>query len=127
MPRRILVIDDAPDLRQLYHDILEDEGYEVSTSDCDPPTSQHVVALQPVAIIMDCLLGSRPPGLQFLQHLKANTLTTDIPVILATTATQTTLGELEGFLSQHHVTVLRKPFALDDLLGVLARASYRHV
>ena len=123
MPRHILVIDDALDLRQLYYDILEDEGYEVSTSNCEPPTPQNVLDLQPVAIIMDCLLGTRPPGLSFLHHLKANMLTTHIPVILATTATQTTLGELEGFLTQHHVTVLRKPFALDDLLGALARTS----
>lgn len=120
MPRRILVIDDAPDLRQLYREILEDEGFEVTTSDCDPPAAHDVAHLQPSAIIVDCMLGSRPPGLQFLHELKANTLTTAIPVILATTARQTIVDELEPFLHAQQVTVLAKPFALDDLLDALA-------
>ena len=29
----ILVIDDEPDIRSLVRDILEDEGYQVSTAD----------------------------------------------------------------------------------------------
>ncbi|MDP9311727.1 MAG: response regulator [Chloroflexota bacterium] len=119
MPRRILVIDDAPDLRQLYREILEDEGFEVTTSDCDPPATQDVVQLQPSAIIVDCMLGKQPRGLRFLHQLKANTLTNAIPVILATTARQPMMDELEPFLHEHQVTVLAKPFALDDLLNVL--------
>ena len=119
MPRRILVIDDAPDLRQLYREILEDEGFEVTTSDCDPPPTQDVVQLQPSAIIVDCMLGQQPRGLRFLHQLKANTLTNAIPVILATTARQPIMDELAPFLHEHQVTVLAKPFALDDLLDVL--------
>jgi two-component system, NtrC family, nitrogen regulation response regulator NtrX len=49
----VLVVDDEPDIRQLVQDILEDEGYQVSTAAHAAAAREAVAQRRPDAILLD--------------------------------------------------------------------------
>jgi two-component system, NtrC family, nitrogen regulation response regulator NtrX len=49
----VLVVDDEPDIRQLVRDILEDEGYQVSTAAHAAAAREAVAQRRPDAILLD--------------------------------------------------------------------------
>jgi DNA-binding response OmpR family regulator len=122
--RRILVINDTPDIVELFHDILSDEGYHV-VSDVFPinPTAKlaEIKGDRPHLIILDLIIGGEPLGFQFLQMLKMDRTTHRIPVILCTAAHQQA-AEMEAHLLEMGVAVILKPFDIDGLLAEITKA-----
>ena len=119
MPLRIIVIDDAPAIVQLYEELLTDEGYSVVATFAGPPTDPDEVGQHhPDLIIMDWFFGGEVTGLQTLEMLKAHPPTAAIPIIVCTAAGPTLL-EAQGILIQRGVRLLHKPFAIDDLLTMI--------
>jgi DNA-binding response OmpR family regulator len=122
--RRILVINDTPDIVELFHDILSDEGYHV-VSDVFPinPTVKlaEIKADRPHLIVVDLIIGGEPLGFQFLQMLKMDRTTHRIPVILCTAAHQQA-AEMEAHLLEMGVAVVLKPFDIDGLLAEITKA-----
>jgi len=121
--RRILVINDTPDIVALFHEILSDEGYHV-VSDVFPinPTTKlaEIKADRPDLIILDLMIGGEPLGFQFLQMLKMDRATRQIPVILCTAAHRLA-AEMEAHLLEMGVVVVLKPFDLDALLAEVSQ------
>jgi two-component system nitrogen regulation response regulator NtrX len=52
-PRHILVVDDEPDIRNLVRDILEDEGYTVTTAEGGEEARKARRARRPDLILLD--------------------------------------------------------------------------
>ncbi len=121
--RRILVINDTPDVVALFHDILSDEGYHV-VGDVFPinPTAKlaEIKAERPHLVILDLIIGGEPLGFQFLQMLKMDRATHQIPVILCTAAHRLA-AEMEAHLLEMGVVVVLKPFDLDALLAEVSQ------
>jgi len=121
--RRILVINDTPDIVALFHEILSDEGYHV-VSDVFPinPTTKlaEIKADRPDLIILDLMIGGEPLGFQFLQMLKMDRATRQIPVIVCTAAHRQA-AEMEGHMLEMGVVVVLKPFDLDALLAEVSQ------
>jgi CheY-like chemotaxis protein len=115
-PKYILVIDDTPEILDLFRDILEAEGYEVSLYACDPKHLDEIEAQPPDLVILDYLIGGEPAGWQFLQMLKMTRGTAQIPVIVCTAAVNQ-IRELGAHLHRMGVGVVLKPFNVDDLLA----------
>jgi CheY-like chemotaxis protein len=113
MERRILLLDRDPSILELYRELLGDEGYETVSEEMASLCPDKVEQLSPSLIIMDCVLHVNPGGLDFLQRLKLNERTAQIPVILCTAAIQMLRG-VERYLK---VDVLSKPFEITDLLA----------
>ena len=113
MERRILLLDRDPSILELYRELLRDEGYETVSEEMATLCPDRVEQLSPNLIIMDYVLHANPGGLDFLQRLKLNERTAQIPVILCTAAVQMLRG-VERYLN---VDVLAKPFEITDLLA----------
>ena len=61
-PKSILVINDTPEILDLFRDILEAEGYEVTLHAFDPKQLDEIEREQPDLIILDYLIGGEPAG-----------------------------------------------------------------
>lgn len=65
MKRQILIVDDEPGIRQSLQGILEDEGYEVSTSDTSEDALTRIATHAPDLVFLDIWL----PGLDGMEAL----------------------------------------------------------
>ena len=108
----ILVCDDEPILRDVFLEVLEDEGYRVTVLPRICEDLDEVVGLNPDLIILDVLFAGRPKGTEFLQRLKANPATKAIPVVVCSAADD--LFDEQGVARQ--CGAVAKPFDLEELL-----------
>ena len=118
MASSILVINDDQSILELFHLILESEGYEVSSSLVVYEDVKDVEQLNPALIILDVRIGYHAEGLLLLQKLKMYPPTKDIPVIICTAALSE-MREQEETLRQKKIPVLYKPFDMDELLKLV--------
>lgn len=120
-PRHIVVINDTQEILDLFRDILEDEGYRVSLYSYAFQDLGEVVELEPDLVILDFIIGGEDHGWQMLQKMKMSRATTAIPIVVCTAALQLA-REIGGHLRSKNVTVVLKPFDIDDLLTAVASA-----
>lgn len=80
-PRRILVVDDEPDILEFLQVILEEEGYAVVTSDKGEYLEQLHNGGLPHLILLDVLLSGKD-GREIVKYLKNQEETRHIPVIM---------------------------------------------
>ncbi|MEJ7763658.1 MAG: response regulator [Thermomicrobiales bacterium] len=121
-PRRILVVNDTQEILDLFRDILEEEGYEVVLYSYAFHDLAEVKRFMPDLIILDYLIGGEQYGWQMLQKLKMDRQTATIPVIICTAARRE-LNDMEGHLKTKGVSIVLKPFDIDDLL-IQVRAAW---
>jgi CheY-like chemotaxis protein len=119
-PRRVLVVDDEADLRQILADRLEGEGYEVLTAGDGLEALAQVRAAAPACIILD-LKMPRLGGLDALVALRRAAPGAQLIVLTGSpnrplAATCRACGA-DGFLL--------KPFDPGELLRLAARAFDR--
>lgn len=115
--KRILVVDDDPDIVLVLSAILEDAGYTVLTADAtsyQAPLRDHE---PPDLILLDMLLSGHD-GRDITRQLKGQQTTNHIPIIMLS-AHPTAQREArdvgaDGFMA--------KPFEMDDLLATVAAA-----
>ena len=115
MRPHILIIEDAPEVRALYADVLRGEGYRVTLLDHVPTDLAVLEQLQPDVLVLDYLFAGQPHGGQLIRTLQARPATATLPILVCTGALRTVQAELAHF---HHMGIglLRKPFDLDALL-----------
>jgi DNA-binding response OmpR family regulator len=117
--RRIVVVDDQPDIRLMCRVNLALEGYEVIEAS-DGETGLHAVfAYRPDLVLLDVMM----PGLdgwEVLETLKASPRTASIPVVLLTARVQRE-DEIRGWRSGA-ADYLAKPFNPSTLSEVVRRA-----
>jgi DNA-binding response OmpR family regulator len=116
-----MVINDTQEILELFRDLLTSEGYEVSLYSYGVHDMKEVERVAPDLIIIDYLIGDERTGWQMLQKLKMTRSTAAIPIIVCTAALNQ-VKEIEGWLTQKRITVVLKPFDVDDLLAAVARA-----
>lgn len=121
MAKRILVINDTPEILELFQDLLTEEGYEVILYSFATHDTAEIVRHRPDLIILDYIFGTEKLGWQLLQKLKMRRETAGIPVIICTAAVKE-VREIEGYLLAKGVTVVPKPFDIDDLLLAVTNA-----
>ena len=106
--RHVLVVNDTPEILDLFREILVEEGYRVSLY-------SYAFRDRPDLIVLDFIIGDENHGWQLLQKLKMDRETASIPIIVCTAAINL-VRELEGHLREKGVGVVLKPFDIDDLL-----------
>ena len=82
-PTLILIVEDDEDSREVYTDILVDNGFEVETATSGMEGLRLARELRPGAILMDVSLPDLD-GWSVTEQLKADPKTLDIPVIIIT-------------------------------------------
>lgn len=117
-PPHILVVNDSPDILALKDDILEDEGFRVSTRLREQAGLDEIAATNPDLLIID--YGSEPEA-ALLDELTTDPRTAQIPIVLCTGA----IREVEAdrpHLDALGIRVVYQPFDIDDLLAVVYEA-----
>ena len=125
MGQKILVVNDTQEILQIFEDILTPEGYDVVLYSYAIQEMDEVVRIMPDLVILDLVFGQEKSGWQMLQEMKMTRATATIPVIVCTAATRE-VREIEGYLQAKGVTVVPKPFDIDDLLVAVKRAFETH-
>ncbi len=106
--KRILIIDDAEDIREVAQVSLEIiGGWEVLTASSGREGMAKALAEQPDAILLDVMMPEQDGPTTFLQ-LQANSATQHIPVILLTA--KALAGDRRMFAELGVVSVIAKPF-----------------
>jgi PAS domain S-box-containing protein len=120
----ILVIDDDPDAVYLLQENLGGSEYEVIGARNGIIGHQQARELKPHAILLDVMMPDKD-GWQVLHDLKADPLTTDIPVILLTIIDKKALGFKLG-ASAYLLKPLDPVAVVDALKRVAAQPGREH-
>ncbi|MFB8793476.1 MAG: response regulator [Microcoleus sp.] len=106
--KRILVIDDATDIREVAQISLQVVGgWEVLTASSGQEGVAKAIAEQPDAILLDVMMPDQDGPTTF-QQLQANSATQHIPVILLTA--KALASDRQMFAKLGVVSVIAKPF-----------------
>ena len=117
----ILVVNDTQEILDLIQELLEEEGYRVTTS-LARLNIDKIKALAPDVIVQDLLFeGTQEEGWKFLTLVRLDPELSRIPLILCTAATRTVNDpEMAAQLDRHGIRVVLKPFNIEDLLTALS-------
>ncbi|HVZ81585.1 MAG TPA: response regulator [bacterium] len=77
----ILIVEDQPGFRRIYHDVLKNDGYEVLEAQDGEQGLEMVNAHKPHLILLDLGLP-KIDGFEVLKRVRANPATAKIPVII---------------------------------------------
>jgi DNA-binding response OmpR family regulator len=114
MPKRVVIVDDDPDILLVLEAVLQDGGYEAITLTRGNYLDQIRAVAAPDLILLDVLLSGQD-GLQIARALKASEATRHIPILMLS-AHPTAAHEARGAGADGFVA---KPFDLDELLAVV--------
>src|SRR6266496_3495514 len=116
--KRVLVVDDSPTDRQALSNLLQREGYEVTTAIDGEDALAQVAANPPPLIVLDIILP-KMNGYQVLRQIRADRETRHIKVILVSSKNQ----ESDRFwgMNQGADDYIAKPYPDDTLLSAVAR------
>ncbi|MDN3550228.1 response regulator transcription factor [Mucilaginibacter aquaedulcis] len=109
--KKILIVDDEADIRDVVNYILTDEGYQVKEL-ADGQNVDHAIEdSRPDVILLDVMLGDMD-GRDICRELKNAPETMAIPIIIVS-ATHAGIDEGKGC---HADDYLLKPFDIEDLI-----------
>ena len=114
----ILIVDDNEDILTMLKMMLEHNGYKISILDNTNNITALIVSLKPDLILMDKLL-SGSDGCEVCKHLKTEEQIKHIPVVMLSAHAHAR----EECLQAGADFFLEKPFDMDNLLHVVAKAS----
>ena len=116
--KHVFVVNSAPEFLDLVRELLQDEHYNVTTTNFVPRTFDQIEALGPDLLLIDLKVGQRA-GWDLLEEIQANAVTKGIPVVVTSTDPRL-LERAEAEQSKYGGKVrLVKPFDLDDLLAAV--------
>lgn len=82
--RQVLIVDDDLDLQRLYSEKLGVSGFETKVATDSDQAYQFVKDSPPNLILLDVMIPGKMNGLEFLNFLKKNEASKNIPVIVLT-------------------------------------------
>jgi CheY-like chemotaxis protein len=116
--QHIFVVNGSADFLDIVRELLQDEQYNVTTTNFVPLTFQQIEIARPSLLIVDLIHGEMA-GWDLLAELRDEAGTRDIPVILVSTSKQLLeKAETERVIWGGDRYVL-KPFSLDALLQAI--------
>ncbi len=121
--RAILVVDDEPDIRGLLQEILEDEGYAVSTADTAAAAQAYVSECKPDLVLLDIWMPDMD-GVSLLKTWKSSGVL-EFPVIMI--SGHGTVETAVEATRHGAVDFIEKPLSLAKLLLTVEKALTEHV
>ena len=83
MSKKVLVVDDDPDVRSFVVTVLEENGYTPQQAHDGVDGLEKIQADRPALVILDVLMP-RGSGIRLYRHLKTDEDLKDLPVIMFT-------------------------------------------
>jgi CheY-like chemotaxis protein len=123
MAKRILIVDDDPDLREATQIILNGAGYEVLLAD-SAKEAQKTLATQKVdLILLDVMMETETEGFHLAYKIRQDPRLKDVPIVMLTCIEEKTGEILEPENAGDFLPVqafLRKPLDARALKGKIA-------
>jgi two-component system cell cycle response regulator DivK len=117
MNKRVLILDDDPDILQICAIVLKKKGFDVSTLNNSNQVLEQVRSYQPDVILMDNWIPG-PGGIEATRMLKLSPDTHDIPVIFFSANSNVTALAREAQADYF----LQKPFDITELEAIVQMA-----
>lgn len=121
MVASIMVIDDDPTILALLDEIMTEADYEVHLYTYGLPDSAELRRVHPDLIICDYLVDGDDVGADLLATLRQDPDWATTPLIVCSTA-HAHLRTSNGWWDRPGVSIVSKPFDIDDLLGAIQQA-----
>ncbi len=123
---RVGLLEDDIAIQEMLLLVLQDAGYAVinyeSAEECLEKLNASHQELGPTPIdlmIIDWRLNGPISGIEVIRHLRNNVRLKSLPIILTTAASFVDLEELQDL----DVTLLEKPFSVDDITMLINRLA----
>lgn len=113
--KHVFVVNGSPEFLDLARDLLQEERYNVTTTNFVPQTFDQIAALQPSLLMVDLAVGARA-GWELLQRLNGEAVTNGIPVVVVSTdpsLLEEAKAQQARYGGQHFQA---KPFDIDELV-----------
>ncbi len=120
----ILIVNDTPDVLELFTVLLEREGYRVVTANNGKRALELAFSIEPEIVISDVVMPQMD-GLDFCRRLKRHPRTADVPVLLISALRTADEDSLQGLIAGAD-DYLELPFRRQELLVKVARLTERH-
>jgi DNA-binding response OmpR family regulator len=118
--KKVLVVDDDPDIRDQVELVLKTNGYEVLTADSAANAEESLTSTQPDLVILDLMMEQMDSGFVLCHQTKK--LYPDMPIIMLTAVSSSTgLGfdvknpEAKSWIKAD--CILDKPIRAEELLN----------
>ncbi|MEJ5995095.1 response regulator [Pedobacter sp. Du54] len=112
MPKRILIIEDDPDILEILDIIFQDEGFEIISSS-NGMSVDEVSLIHPDLVLLDVRIsGFEKTGAEICAELKAYAQTSHLPVLLLSAETGLPYIAAKCGADGH----IAKPFTIDTLI-----------
>ena len=116
--RRILIVDDELDLREMLRLMLKTEGFETEMAEDGTDFLSKIDRFQPDLVTLDVMM----PGLTTEEILEKLKKKNSNPKIILITVVRYSEEEQEKMLEKDNiVSYIKKPFDLDNLLNTLSK------
>jgi CheY-like chemotaxis protein len=122
--KKILIVDDDPDLREGQKTFLEGKGYEVLTAGGMGEGLEALNQTTPDLILVDLMMEHYDAGFVFCAKVRENSALAEVPIIMQTSAREK-LGFTPDSYDQKARSwmkadrILTKPVPLEDLLKTI--------
>ena len=112
MKKKILVIDDEPDIREIVRLYLSEEGYDIIEASNGQEGIIKAQQEEPDLIVLDIMLPGIN-GFEVAKHLKDDPNTHDIPIIILSVLAQ------DSQYRQGILDYISKPFRQEELVAIV--------
>ena len=116
------LLEDDVSIQEMLLLVLEDEGYTVTNySDAEgcikalKKAGEDGTPVPVDLVIVDWRLNGFITGTEVIRQIRSNLYLATLPIILTTAATFNNMAELQNL----HVSLLQKPFAVDDMIALI--------
>lgn len=113
MPKRILAVDDEPDILMIVKSALQNEGFLVDTASNGPDAVAYAKETPPDLILLDVMMPGMS-GFEVLSELKADDKTAMIPVVMLTGLSEK--SKIQEAINSGTSYYIVKPFEFHDLI-----------
>jgi DNA-binding response OmpR family regulator len=113
MPKRILIVDDDPDMVEMLRFALHSEGYAIRTAVTGREALRKALLSPPDLIVLDLLLAGLH-SFNLCEHLRSHSATASVPIIIATSSP----GELLRLAGMEvgAADYIMRPFEIQELI-----------
>jgi len=122
--KKIIIIDDDPDIIESMQIVLEKEGYIVDSAPNGQDGLAKIRADKPNLILLDVMMTSKDEGFQVSYEIKGDPDLKDIPVVMITSVSQVTGFEFDKEKDGAFIPVddfVEKPVKPKQLLDIVRK------
>jgi two-component system response regulator VicR len=116
MKKKVVLVQDNEDILDIMDQVLEEEGFEVTSSLTTEPI-ENIDEIDPDVVVIDDHIKGDVRGHEVVKDLKTDPETEDVPVIL--TSTSDKLPEQAAACKADDY--IQKPFDIDHMVEVVKR------